>query len=272
MVAAVAVSALVTGSASVAAAGQSSPESRQVTTARIVVSTTSPAKVNSGAAVPLTVRLPKAAVGDTAVLQTRRPGVKKWQVVSKTAVPPSRIVNLSPRAAGGGSHAWRVRVRVAPEKVLTSNVVRVTAYAWYSLADLDTVTNTKNWYDFGTVAMGGKLYRNSVGASYSAASFGGWMSGEAEYNLSYRCLSSTHASGFRTTAARCRSGTSRPQSTARRPDHGWHGIGSTTEVTVDVTGGFRIELTNARLEGDPYQDYMANAAWGSARLYCAGKP
>jgi hypothetical protein len=158
-------------------------------------------------------------------------------------------------------------------KAAHANTDPFTVYGWYYLSDLAPTSSSKNWDKTGrTINMGGTPQRNSLRSLWSAASFGGWSTGFAEYNLSYRCRTFEAIVGVNDEAGTNAQWSFQTFADGEEVEHGFVGLGYPVSISRDVTSAFRLRVENDRLAGDPYQDYRADAVWGAARVLCAGKP
>jgi len=198
---------------------------------------------------------------------------KTWTSVTHAAVSKTRTFTVRAKATQAGKKDYRIMVRGGTGIAsAASAAIRFNVYGWFYLADLDTVNSSRNWSSMGTVTMGAKNQTHSVGSLWSYGSFGGWTGGSAEYNLSYRCTTLRATIGIPDTSGTKASwGFQVTVDDTTGPDT-YVGLGQPKQLQVDLRNGFRLTLTNDRIDGDPWQDYQADAVWGHAQLLCLGRP
>jgi len=246
-------------------------------TASIELAGPSSAEGEAGTPLEITATFSKRFQGTQARLQFQAPpadGEKaRWAVLKRIRVDSTRTATFSVRLAGAGVNRWRITSAKIDGRYFRSNVVKATSFAWFHLSALLPVARSKNWDEsIDSVAMGGRQFPDTVGSLFSAGSYGGWPTGSADYNLSYRCTTFAATIGINDEAGSAASWDFITGLDGAETDQGWVSLARPKSLEVDVTGVFRLSLRNVRLDGDPWQDYEADALWGSARLLCSGTP
>lgn len=238
---------------------------------RIDITGTSKATLTAGETVQISGNTSAALAGQTIRLQLF--SGDQWTTVATAKVSTSRTFSVSARATQGGAVKYRVHAAGGAGVSATASASRTfDVYQWFSLADLSPTTRSKNFVTQGTVALGGQSIAKTVGPLWAHGGWGGLKAGNAEYNLSYRCTTFQATVGV-------------PDTSGRKASWGFHVaaddvaladtyavLAKPQRLNLDVTGAFRLVLSNDRITGDPYQDYEGDASWGAARILCLGQP
>lgn len=215
----------------------------------------------AGQPVQFTGKAPRWAVGKRVQLQrkTRRNGA--WLTVDRARVGTRRTWNASGKAIGPGRNYWRAVV-ISGAKSAKSSTVKHKAFGWYYLYDMSDVDHID--FNFDSITMGGRLYPKSA---YSSRHLDQGNSGWSEWNLGYKCIGFKSAIGIGDSSETGARATFRVYLDGAVTDLGAKGLGTTSEVTIDTRGNFRIKL-----ESTHTTDNLTYAGWGSPRVLCADDP
>ena len=196
-----------------------------------------------------------------------------WQTLATGTVSAASTFSVQAKATvAGADQRFRVQApATSTTKVATSGSKSFTVYGWLYLNTLTPVSKSSNFTSTrGTVAeMSGVSYTNSLRALWSWGSFGGWTTGEVQYNLGGHCRAFDARIGVDDTSGEKAAWNFTVTGDSVESAYGFVGLGQSRVISTDVTSVLRLKLNNVRRDGTPWQQYKADAVWASARVNCA---
>jgi hypothetical protein len=216
----------------------------------------------TGTSVKFSVATAKGDKGASVALQ--KLSGKSWTTITTTAIGSTGKGSKTIRVSGLGTVKYRAILKAHKSYTkATSRTIPLAMKAWFALAHLNYISDDS--IDTGGYQVAGTRYATSVALEP-------WYHpSNVTYNLSYKC------SQFAATVGQSDENTDGPTSIAEVEVDGanvgsWtQGIGQSTAVKINVTGGFRIKLDGSFSTTDG-ESYGNDVVFGNARILCSAHP
>lgn len=155
----------------------------------------------------------------------------------------------------------------------STNAGEYDVYAWEYLSDIKPLSKSKNFSSEEQRELGGKTFERALAFTWSAASFGGWSSGNATFNLGARCRKVSALVGTDDNAKGDKTQWSFTfRAAGRSATSGYRGVFHPKRLEIDASNAPRLTVEASRKKGanewSDYEPYEGDGVVADAQALC----